>query len=231
MWYRILEQRSHPNSMTRTNIIILLRERRLGIILPLTIVIQETSQPGDLRGQIHNDDLHLDLEVQPENFFACLQRLRPRRHEHIPVKTEDLQSVDELAEFGAPGKDTKLSDVLCKPWILASTMTKTYLAVLFPSSVKNIGCTFKGIVECVVLLNHAGLRNVRLGCGLRLGLKKQKYELRICATRGSLNPYFWSGWWVLEPLVSRVISFIAKVHCISWFVPAVAHVGRRFAND
>ena len=113
MWCSIPEQRRPPNSMTRTNIIILLRERRLGIILPLTIVIQETSQPGDLRGQIHNDDLHLNLEIQSEDFFACLQRLRPRRYEHIPLKTEDLQSVDELAEFGAPGEDTKLSDVPC----------------------------------------------------------------------------------------------------------------------
>lgn len=64
----------------------------------------------DLRGEEHHDDLHLDVEVQLEDVLARLERLRARRHEHVPVEAEVLERVDQLAELRAPREHAELRE-------------------------------------------------------------------------------------------------------------------------
>lgn len=38
------------------------------IVIPLPVRVQEPSQPLNLGGEIHDDDLHLDVQVKLEDF-------------------------------------------------------------------------------------------------------------------------------------------------------------------
>lgn len=78
------------------------RELGRGVIVPLAFTIKETTQSRDLRREEHQDDLHLDIELELEDFFACPQRLRACRHEHVSPEPEYFQTVDHLSEFGTP---------------------------------------------------------------------------------------------------------------------------------
>lgn len=40
------------------------RELRLWIIVPSVFAVQKTAESGDLGGQIHDNDLHLDFKLQ-----------------------------------------------------------------------------------------------------------------------------------------------------------------------
>ena len=51
-------------------------ELGLRIVLELGVCVQEAAQPGDLGGEVHDDDLHLDVEVELEDVFARLESLR-----------------------------------------------------------------------------------------------------------------------------------------------------------
>jgi hypothetical protein len=84
------------------------RELRLWVVLPHVFSIEETPQPRDLRRQVYHDDLHLDVELQPQDLLARLERRLARRDEHIPGDTEPLQLIDHLSELGAPCKDAQL---------------------------------------------------------------------------------------------------------------------------
>jgi len=85
-------------------------ERDHGIIIPLPLAIQEPSQPLYLRGEIHHDDLHLDVKVELENIRARFEGLCPCGDEHVPLKAELLKRVDQLAEFCAPSQHPKLQE-------------------------------------------------------------------------------------------------------------------------
>ena len=37
------------------------------IVIPLPICVQESSQPLHLRGEVHDDDLHLDIKMKLED--------------------------------------------------------------------------------------------------------------------------------------------------------------------
>ena len=78
------------------------------IIIPLPLAVQEPSQPLHLRGEIHNDDLHLDLKIELENIRACCEGLRPRGDEHVSFEAELLKRIDQLAEFSAPSQHPEL---------------------------------------------------------------------------------------------------------------------------
>lgn len=58
---------SHISTMCRAVqsivLVVRLRERGNGIILPDTLRLEEAAQPGHQRRQVHDDNLHLDLEV------------------------------------------------------------------------------------------------------------------------------------------------------------------------
>lgn len=74
-------------------------ELGLRIVLELGVCVQEAAQPGDLGGEVHDDDLHLDIEIQSQDLFASLQCLCACRDEHVAFETEGLDRVDHLAEF------------------------------------------------------------------------------------------------------------------------------------
>lgn len=99
---------------THTNILLslsLLRwegERDDRVIVPLPLAVQEPSQPLYLRGEIHNNDLHLDIEMELENLRARLEGLCPRGDEHVPFNAELLECIDHLAELRAPGQYPEL---------------------------------------------------------------------------------------------------------------------------
>ena len=84
------------------------RELGLGVIVPLPVRVEEAAQPRDLRGEVHHDDLHLDVQVQPEDLLARLERLRARGDEHVALEAKLLEGVDQLAELGAPREHAEL---------------------------------------------------------------------------------------------------------------------------
>lgn len=77
-------------------------EVSLRVIVVCSLRVEEASQSGDLGGEEHEDDLHLDVEVQSEDFHAGFERLFARGDEHVAIEAELLEVVDELAELGAP---------------------------------------------------------------------------------------------------------------------------------
>ena len=85
------------------------RELRLRVVLPHVFSIEETPEPCDLRRQVYHDDLHLDVELQPQDLLACPERRLARRDEHVPGDTEPLQLIDHLGEFGAPRQHAQLT--------------------------------------------------------------------------------------------------------------------------
>ena len=84
------------------------REIRLWIVIPVAVGTEKTPQPRDLRRQVQHDDLHLDIELQPQDLLARLQRCLARRDEHVPGDSEPLQLVDHLAKFRAPREHAEL---------------------------------------------------------------------------------------------------------------------------
>lgn len=86
-------------------------ERDDGIIIPLLLAVQEPPQPLHLRGEIHHDDLHLDVKIELDNLRACLEGLRPCGDEHVPLKAELLKGIDQLAEFCTPSQHPKLQKI------------------------------------------------------------------------------------------------------------------------
>jgi len=78
------------------------RELRYWVVVPLPFTIQEASKPRNLGGEIHNDDLHVYLKFKPQDLLARLKRLLARGDEHVALKSELLDAVDQLAELGTP---------------------------------------------------------------------------------------------------------------------------------
>ena len=81
------------------------------IIIPLPLPVQKPSQPLHLRGEIHDDDLHLDVQMELENLRAGLEGLYPRADEHVSFEAELLERIDHLAEFRTPGQHSKLQEM------------------------------------------------------------------------------------------------------------------------
>ena len=78
------------------------RELGLRVVLELRVRVEEAAEARDLGREEHDDDLHLDVEVELQDVLARLERLRARRDEHVPLEAEHLERVDELRELGAP---------------------------------------------------------------------------------------------------------------------------------
>ena len=85
-------------------------ERSLRVVSPRVFSIEETPQPRDLRRQVYHDDLHLYVQLQPQDLLARLERRLARRDEHVPGDAEPLQFIDHLAELGAPRKHAQLTE-------------------------------------------------------------------------------------------------------------------------
>jgi len=101
---------THANILLSLGLLRRKGECDYGIIIPLPLAIQESSQPLHLRGEIHHDDLHLDFKIELENIRARLEGLRPRGDEHVPLKAELLKRIDQLAELCAPSQHSKLQE-------------------------------------------------------------------------------------------------------------------------
>jgi len=80
-----------------------------GIIIPLPFSVQEPSQPLDLRGEVHDDDLHLDVKVELKDVRTRFEGLCSRGYEHVSFEAELLKGVDHFAEFCTPSQYPKLS--------------------------------------------------------------------------------------------------------------------------
>lgn len=81
------------------------------IIIPLPLAVQESSQPLHLRGEIHNDNLHLNVQVELKNLRARRKGLHPCGDKHVSLKPELLECIDHLAKFCAPGQHSKLQRI------------------------------------------------------------------------------------------------------------------------
>lgn len=84
------------------------RELGLRVVIKLGVRVEEATEAGDLGREEHDDDLHLDVELELEDVLARLERLRARRDEHVAVDSEGLERVDQLAELGAPAEHAEL---------------------------------------------------------------------------------------------------------------------------
>ncbi len=78
------------------------RELRFGVVIPHVFCVEETPHPRDLRREVYHDDLHLDVQLQPQDVLARLERRLARRHKHVSGNTETFYLIDHLAELGAP---------------------------------------------------------------------------------------------------------------------------------
>ena len=102
-----MEENRHKHLLSLS----LLRRKGEGddrIIIPLPLAIQEPSQPLHLRGEIHNDDLHLDFKIELKDIRARFESLRPRGNEHVSFEAKVLKRIDQLAEFSAPSQHPEL---------------------------------------------------------------------------------------------------------------------------
>lgn len=104
-------QNTHANALLSLSFMLWKWEGDNRIVIPLALSVQEPSQPLHLRGEIHDDDLHLDFKVQLEDLRACLEGLYPCGDEHVPFETELLQRIDHLAEFSTPSQNAKLQEI------------------------------------------------------------------------------------------------------------------------
>ena len=140
------------------------RELRFRVVLPHVFCIEETPQPRDLRRQVYHDDLHLDVQLQPEDLLARSEGCLARRHEHVPGDAEPLQLIDHLAELGAPREHAQLFFLdrvsnLCKA---SGSGYSTHLSVLFVSSEQHIGRGLEGKVTHRILFDNARERCIIL---------------------------------------------------------------------
>ncbi len=118
------------------------RELRFRVVLPHVFCIEETPQPRDLRRQVYHDDLHLDVQLQPQDLGA------PR--EHAQLKMEIFKKIRNCSWRG---------------------MMATHLSVLFVASEQHVRRGLEGKVTHRILFDDAreGCICLALMVGLRLG--------------------------------------------------------------
>ena len=131
------------------------REIRLWIIIKDGVPVKEPAKARNLRRQIHDDNLHLDVQFEFQDFRAGLQCLRSSRDKHVTLKSQHLQSIDELAKLCTPSEYTELCALLSR---VDEEVRNTRLAVLLEAFIQyKVSCA-QSADKCVILLYHTRKR-------------------------------------------------------------------------